>query len=271
MFFPDSIDLSESEKYILAIRLQAGSFSFVIHDPEKNDAYVFRETAFKNDISYLQQVQRTIFDLNFLTQTFLRTYVEIVSARQTLVPVEFFDPRQKNIYLEKAFIGDTGHTLSETIGKAGVELVYDLESELFEFLSRNLFAPIFTHHTASLMRLFNVDSGKAELFSRMHLYFSGEQMDIMVIRGGKIQLLQSFTKDSEPDLFYFVMNIWKSMEMDQLNDRLFISGENEKHASLLPLFSKYIRHVEQRGMPSEAFLLGEEAQKTPIDLLALLL
>ncbi|MBP1617805.1 MAG: hypothetical protein H6Q14_1632 [Bacteroidetes bacterium] len=274
MFFPDTIDLSESEKYVLAVRLQTGSFSFAIYQPGKNDAYVYRGTSFKSDIPYLQQLKRTIFDLNFLTQAFLRTWVEIVSPRHTLVPTLFFDPKEKDNYLDKTFSVEKGQdqVLSEGIGLDNdKQLVFDVDKDVYEFLSRNLFSPVFTHHVASLQRLFNLNSGKTELFSRMYLYFSGNQVDVFVTRNGEIQTIQSFTNESEQNLLYFVINIWKAFDMSQLNDRLFLSGDSNKYGKLIPLFSKYIQYVEQKGAPSEAFLLGDDAVKTPIDLLALLL
>ena len=105
----------------------------------------------------------------------------------------------------------------------------------------------------------------------MYLYFSDKQADVLVTRNGEIQTLQSFTDESDQDLLYFVINIWKSLNMNQLEDRLYLSGDSSKYAKLTPLLSKYIQYVEQKGAPSEAFLLGDDASKTPIDLLALLL
>lgn len=270
MFFPETIDLSEPEKYVLTIRLQTGKFSFAVFLPEKNDTFVYRETSFRTDIPYLQQVQRTIFDLNFLTQPFLRTWVEIVSPRYTFVPKTFFDIKEKEIYLKKTFSGECGQVLHESIG-SDKELVFDIDKELYEFLSRSLFSPNFVHHTSPLIRLFNLNNERPELFSRMYLYLSGDQFDVFVTRNGEIQTAQSFTNETDQDLLYFVMNIWKAFEMNQFNDRLFLSGDEIRYNKLIPLFSKYIQHVEQKGSPSEAFLLGEDALETPTDLLALLL
>ena len=272
MFFPETIDLSESEKYVLAIRLQTGKFSFAIFMPGQNDAYAYRETSFSSDTPYLQQVQRTIFDLNFLTQTFLRTWVEIVSPRYTIVPKSYFNSKEKELYLSKTFSEECGQVLSESVGlNTDKELVFDVEKELYEFLSRNLFSPIFVHHTSPLIKFFKLNSGKPELYSRMYLYLHNDQIDVFVTRNGEILTAQSFAGEKEQDLLYFVMNIWKSAGMNQLTDRLFLSGEDEKTGRLIPLFSKYIQFVEQKGAPSESFLLGQDAQKTPIDLLALLL
>lgn len=272
MFFPDTIDLSESEKYILAIRLEAGNFSFAIYQPGKKDAYAFRGTSFKSDTSYLQQVKRTIFDLNFLTQAFRRTWVEIVSPRYTVVPTLLFDSKEKDNYLDKTLSGKPGQVLCEAIGfDNDKQLVFDMDKEVYEFLSRNLFSPVFTHHVSPLQRFFNLNNGRIELFSRMHLYFSGDQVDLFVTRNGETQTMQSFTNTSEQDLLYYVINVWKSLDMNQLEDRLFLSGDSSKYPKLTQLLSKYIQYVEQKGAPSEAFLLGDDAVKTPIDLLALLL
>ena len=273
MFFPEAIDLSESEKYILVIRLQGKHFSFAIHQPGRNDAYIYRSTVFSEKSPYLQQVQRTIFNLNFLTQPYLQTWVEIVSPHYTLVPSEFYDSKAKENYLTKAFFGEQqGHILSETVGlETDQQLIFDVDMDLYDFLSRSLFSPTFTHHTKSLHRLFTMNSGNTELFSRVHLYFSEDQTDVLVTKNGKIQTIQSFTNQSEQDLLYFVMNLWKTLDLDQMNDRLFLSGSSEKYAKLTPLLSKFIQYVEQKGAPSEAFLLGEDAVKTPIDLFPLLL
>jgi hypothetical protein len=272
MFFPEAIDLSESQKYVLVVRLEPESFSIAIRQPDKNDAYAYHSIPLKKDISYLQQVECAIFDLNFLTQSFARTWVEVVSPRYTLVPTLFFDPKQKDSYLSKTFSGKPGKVLSENIGLDNdKQLVFDVDKEVYEFLSRNLFSPVFTHHVSPLQHFFNLNSGKTELFSRMYLYFWEAEVDVFLTRNGEIQTIQSFTNQSDHDLLYFVINIWKSFDMNQLNDRLFLAGDSDKYGTLIPLFSKYIQYVEQKGAPSEAFLLGEDAVKTPLDLLALLL
>lgn len=270
MFFPDSIDLSQPENYVLSIRLQEGNFSFSINLPGQNDVYAFRETSFKSDILYLEQVKRTIFDLNFLTQNFQRTYVQLVSPHYTLVPSKFFDDTDKKLFIEKTASYLIGQVLSEETLN-GDFLVFDMEKGLYEFLSRNLFSPVFTHHTTSLRRLYNLGHGKMEIFSRVHLYFSGNQVDVFAVKNGTLAVMQSFVGQSENNLLYYVMNIWKRLEFDQLNDRLFVSGDSEKYEHMIPHFNKYIQFVEPKGVPSESYLKGEEAIKTPIDLLALIL
>lgn len=272
MFFPETIDLSESEKYTLTVRLQAGSFSFAIYQPGRNDAYVYRGTTFSGNSSYLQQVQRTIFNTSFLSLGYLRTKVEIVSPSYTLVPNQFYDVKEKEHYWNKTSTRANGQILSEPIGmNKEKQLVFEIDRDLYDFLSRNLFSPTFTHHITALEHYFDIDNGRTDLYSRMYIYFSGDQVDILVSRNGQIQTIQSFVGESDQDLFFFAMNIWKATGMDQLNDKLYLSGESYKYGKLIPLFSRFVQHVEQKGAPSEGFLLGEDAIKTPIDLFPLIL
>ncbi|MFT4072843.1 MAG: DUF3822 family protein [Dysgonamonadaceae bacterium] len=271
MFFPDSIDLSETEKYILALRIQADSFSFAIRNPEVSNGYVYRQTAFNPDTSYIQQVQKTIFDLSFLTQSFKQIWVEMVSTRFSLVPEEFYDTKHREYYLEKTLHGDTGYVVSERLETEQTRILFDMDKEVYEFLSRNLSSPTFTHHISSLAKICNSHPGKTELFSKMFLYFHDGQMDVVVIRNGKTLFAQSFTDKKNANLFYHTMNIWKACEMNQLNDRLFLMGDMQAYGELQPLFCKYIQFVNAKGIPSEAFLLGQDAQQTPFDLFGILL
>lgn len=274
MFFPQSISLSDAEQYTLAIRLSAEHFSFAIRNPLVPNGYVYRETSIEKDIPRLDQIEKTIFDLTFLTQRYAQTWVQVVSPHYTLVPSDFFESKGREAFFptspQKTDNQETV-TLSDTSSSTRNEVLFQMEQAEYEFLSRHLFSPRFTHHTASLLRLWKGEAPHFEPFARMHLHFVAGQMDIAVFREGRLIAFQPVKQDSVQNLFYFAMNLWSACRLQQLHDRIFVSGDTDAYTPLLPLLGRYVQHVETKGAPCETFLMGQDATQTPYDLFGLLL
>ena len=63
---------------------------FSISDPETKENYCLRETSFSMSDNLLANIQRIIFDFNFLTQEFKQTNVIFVSSSYDLIPARYF-------------------------------------------------------------------------------------------------------------------------------------------------------------------------------------
>ncbi|MDH6308340.1 hypothetical protein M2451_001037 [Dysgonomonas sp. PFB1-18] len=269
MFLPDSIDLGQSEKYILTIRLTPAGFMFSISDPGNGKNYCLRETTFSLKDNSLSDIQRIIFDLNFLTQEFKQTNVIIVSKDYELIPADYYNGKKQPDFYDLTHTSKAGHLLSGLIVKQDVIVSYSVEEEIHNFLSRNLWDPHFFHHSHLMIDFFAEKGHLMGPTPRMYLYFHDGYMDVVCFAGQK--LIHSLTYESEPaaNQLYFILKLWEGCGFDQLTDYLFIAGTAEE--LLVAQLREYIKNIEFINTPSEVYLWNEDAQRAPLDILTLAL
>lgn len=94
MFLPENIDLAQSEKYILSIRLTPDGFSFCIFSSFDKSVFHFQETNFSKNLSLIENIKKTFFEVNFFSQPFQKALVTIVSPRYTTVPDAYFEKKR---------------------------------------------------------------------------------------------------------------------------------------------------------------------------------
>jgi len=265
MFLPETIDLGQSEKYILSIRIGSNSFMFSISEPGGGKSYCLRETTFLEGSNNLDNIQRIIFDLNFLTQRFKKTNVIIVSKNYDLVPASYFDKKEKEHLYDLTHSNKGDHIASGYIEGEDIITLFNIEENIFGFLSRNLWTPQFYHHSNLLINFFERRNRKNS--SSMYINFHNNFMDIICFTDTK--LVHSLTYENEPvnNQLYFILKLWEKCGFNQIEDYIYISGNTDKF--IVSRLSDYIKNIEFINAPSEIHLWNEDAQRAPLDLLVL--
>ena len=59
MFLPENIDLAQSEKYTLSIRLMPDGFSFCIFSPADKSVFHYQEKTFSKNLSLIENIEKT--------------------------------------------------------------------------------------------------------------------------------------------------------------------------------------------------------------------
>lgn len=269
MFLPENIDLGQSEKYVLSIRVKPNGFMFSISEPGVDKSYCLRETTFSIGDNLQSNIQRIIFDLNFLTQEFKQTNVIIVSSAYEMIPASYLETKEKEHLYNFTNTEKAGHVLSGLIEKQDTVILFNLEKEIYEFLSRNLWNPHFFHHSNLLINYFEDKGKNFDKASTMYLNFHDDFMDIFCFSGAK--LIHSLTYENEPAInqIYFILKLWEKCGFDQLTDSIYIAGKPDE--LIIIRLQEYIKHIEHLNIPSEIYLWNEDAQKAPLDLLTLAL
>lgn len=272
MFLPDNIDLGQSEKYILIIRISPEKFAYSIHEPRIGGDFCYREESISKETGLLNEVQRIIFDFNFLTQKFKQTNVLLVSNEYELVP---------QYLIEKDKIQDlynfTHHKKSTRVIQSSEKIqdnivLFGFDEELYKFLVRSLFNPQFYHHSFFIMKYVDGKSHALSNSAKMFLNFHDNIVDIICYsKASRIQHILSLQNESEYNQVYHILNIWDKCCFDQKQDTLYIlENSANKSESVINILKDYIKNIETIGAPNELeFLNTEENMQAPIDLLIL--
>ena len=209
MFLPESIDLGQSEKYVLSIRIKPTGFMFSIYEPGNEANYCLRDTTFSVTDGLLNNIQRIIFELNFLTQEFKQTNVIIVSKEYDLVPATYHSEKDKVNMYNFAHVDKAGHIISSLFREQDIVTLFNVDKAIFEFLSRNLWNPQIFHHSNLLGNFFEEKGKLTGNTAKMYLNFHENFLDIFCFSGQT--LIHSLTYENEPiaNQIYFILKVWE--------------------------------------------------------------
>lgn len=241
---------------------------FSLTEPNVGKNYCLRGTKFDNaNESLLESVQKIIFELNFLTQQFKQTNVIFVEPQYKLVPSQLIDSKQKEIAFDFSSVKKDSFILSNEIANYKVNNIYKANQEIHNFLLRSLFNPQFYNHITPLIYLFEGRAKSTSIHRKMYLNLHDNLVDIVCFAGHKLLLAVTYEYLSEQEKIYYILKIWESLKFEQLTDFLFIAGELEEE--VLEVLRDYIKNIERVASPSEIFIWHADAQKAPLDLIAL--
>lgn len=269
MFLPVSIDIDHSEKYILSIRITDKGLKFSISEPGDGKNYCLRETAFSPELSVLENVKRIVFELSFFALEYKEVNVIYVSPDYDIVPTEFYDLKHSKELYKMVHTQDCDHVQACKQAKQDVLTVFGMKAELYEFLSRNLCNPQFTHHASLLIDYLSEKGKNIGLTSKMFVCFHGGLCDILCYTQSGLKHCTTLVEEQSINQTYFILKAWEQSGFDQYKDDFYIVGDADE--DLVSELSKYIKNIETMGVPSEVFLWNEDALNAPIDLLSLAL
>lgn len=267
MFLPESIDLAHSEKYVLSIRLKPNGFMFSIADPENPKIYCLRETTFSEKENLLTNVQRIVFELSFLTQEYKQTNIVIVSKNYDLIPADYFDKKEMIDLYNFTHFDKANHVLTALYDLQDVVMLYGIDRDLYDFLLRSLWNPTFHHHTSLLNNLFEKRNKVKYNTAGIYLNFHDNLMDVFCFSGSKLLHCLTYENEPEGNLVYFVLKLWERFGFDQLRDCIYITGQASD--SVIEKLEIYVSNVERFDILNGRHLQNEDAEKVPLDLLAL--
>lgn len=269
MFLPDNIDLAHSERYNLSIRLAPNGFSFLIFNPADPSQLHFQETGLSSSLLYIDNIKKLIFDLGFFSQPFNKTSVTVVSAGYTLLPTEFFDSKQIKEIFNFNFHNPKGVVLSDSSSNGEYHTIFNLDEELYSFLTRHLYGPLFHHHTSLLLELFEGLQSKSP---KGHCFIDFHDNLITLISFSRNQLksANSFEATNHHDTSYYIMSLWEKLEFDQNLDLLHLSGDWESQKESIQDLKQLIRNVRKVELQPKAALSSELKKEMPTDMIAAL-
>jgi|SRR5690554_1099859 len=310
MFLPENIDLANSEKYNLSIRLAPDGFSFCIYNYTDTPVFFFQETSLGNKLSYVESIKKIVFDLGFFSNSFNKSSVIVVSPYYTLIPEKFFDSKSIKDIFDFNFHNQAGVVLSEKSLDGEFHILFNMNEELHSFLSRHLFNPTIHHHSTSLIQSFinlkedsnhfedslnqnesendhisensdqinrfdKIDDYKKDISGNANnkdcfLDFHNDYFTVVCLSGNQLLTANTFTETNFSNISYYIMGIWDKLGFDQNTDNLFISGKSDSKVYVENELSNLIRNIEHIRLEPRITLTDEQKVIVPTDLIATL-
>ena len=246
MFLPDFIDLAQSEKYSLSIRLAPNGFSFLIFLTSDKSVYYYNKREYSNSLSVSENIKKIFFESSLFTHPFNSIIVSIVSPRYTMIPESFFDKEMVVDLFNFNFHGEHGKVMHNSID-SDIEIVFDMEKEIYSFLHRSLWNPKFTSLMSQLIP-FCKSYGEIKR-KRFFIFLEEDISTIICFDGDTLLSANSFIDLEEDDITYNIVNIWDKHQFDQNEDLLYISSTTDNNINLTSTLKQLINNVETIKLP----------------------
>ncbi|WP_101689672.1 DUF3822 family protein [Dysgonomonas massiliensis] len=266
MFIPETIDLGKSENYNLVIRIKDDEFMFSIADAEHPDNRFVSGTEFSQD-TLLSNIQRIIFDFNFLTQEFRSVSVIFVTPQYTIVPDKYFEEKERLDMYNAVSSVEAKSVLSCANKSQSSHTIFAVEKELCEFLKRSLCGPEFVHHISPLCELFSQQTSGKITSRRMYVNYHSGLMDVICVSDNSVEHSLTYKEQNIRTQLYFILKLWEQCGLDQSDDQLYIIGD--RPAMVDDVLSTYIEKICHFDKFDTLFFPNLGGKQVPVDLLAL--
>jgi hypothetical protein len=245
-----SLDRESTQKYHLSIQAELNGLSFCILDIEERKYLGLRNCGFGNIFSieeYLDRLAEVFKNDELLNLKYKSVSFIYLTQKSTLIPQSYFDKSDLKTYFR----------FNQSINELD-EINYNYLSEINAY---NVFAipnyianeaikwfgtmKLFHQATPFIKSIFEKDSDRVG--DCVYVNINNRFIDIAVASKEQLYLYNTFQYQNETDLLYFVLYIYKQLNLDTQKNKLLISGEqsdNTKYYNALKRYIKSIKYLE---------------------------
>ena len=238
-FIREKFDINSISKSILSIQVSLDGFSFVITTAEHQQYpdYIYINRIENNDSEKLTMALSSFrgFDL----KEFYAIRIIVHEAVFALVPDTFFDPKDINAYLNLNHPSIVNRKiLSNRITLANAVCIFSMDQKLYDLLKKKYPEAEFCHTSLPFCTMALNKSNDA-----CFIQCYEKSLELSIIKAQKLVLYNIFDLHDGNDIVYYVLNAYKSINLDPLIHPLFIAGILAKDAEAISIAEKYIKNI----------------------------
>ena len=261
---PDILTTGNSEKYTVSIRLCSDGLSFAGHIPSEKDSFFYTETEIDRTKPYIQAIKDIFFAHSFFSCTFKHTYVICANRQYTLVPENIFLEQQKERLMSFVFSSPEEKILYESLNELDSVILFGIQPKVYDFFSRSLINPIFTHAVTAQLTQWR-DRSLTAYPKQLYVALYKDTMDAACFYRESLLFINSFHVHDSADMLYYILYIWKQTGMDQQKDKLILFANTETYLALKEQLQTYLLQIEH--VPPR---LSDTGLEVPPDITALI-
>ncbi|HXB07821.1 MAG TPA: DUF3822 family protein [Puia sp.] len=140
--------------------------------------------------------------------------------------------------------------------------VYRISQELHHLLQQNFSAGKYWHYYSLMLKSFKMFDSTEQVDS-IKVIFYADKMVALVIREGKVHLMQTFLYHDSKDVAYHLLNICQQLGLDQQSVRLLVGGLIDKQSSLSTELHKYFLRIDFEEI-DESIKVTDELKELPL-------
>lgn len=264
-------EILHPEVWTLSLHLHKSCLKYAMYSRVEDNSLTFGTIDFAGTADrYVKEVETAIYDNPFFLSQFGSVSAMVDSDRFLIVPDEMAagDENACRRYYDFIYPDDHRIVASDSIPEAKATIVFGIEPELDSFLRRTFDNPPVCHCLSPMVRFFmQKDAYGAR--NKMYVFFNNGTVEIIALKNSALAFANFFLAEMPDDAFYFVMNAWTRCAFDAQTDEIYVVGDREMKAELLPRLRQYVKNVMQMVFPADLLKLGKDVMTAPFDLIIL--
>ena len=228
----------------LSIRVCSNGLSFCTYAPGQEEPFDYKVVEVNHTISLAANLKEALMNEPMLKQPYQRVNVLVATPHFTTVPVAAFQKEEVQDVYHLVFPKDTAqHVSYNVLRRSGIAIVFGMDKNIRQLLLDDFPRARFYASASTLIEFF----GEKSLFGpgkKMFAYLHEKEMTLYVFDQGRMLFVNTFDAVSVADLQYYILNVWKELGLDQVDDSLFVVGDMEERVTELSEKIKYfLLHV----------------------------
>lgn len=228
----------------LSIRLCTNGLSFCVYSPGSDTPFEYKVYDMNHTISLAANLKHALTNEPMLMQRYQRVNVLVSTTDITTVPVAYFDSSDiDDVYALNFPKARPQHVSYNVLRRSGIALIFGVERSVYQLLLDDYPNARFYASSSTLIEFFSAKSLGVNN-KKMYVYLHEKEITLYAFdHQGRILFVNSFSVTSVADMQYYILNVWQQLEFDQLDDSLFIVGDNDSRQDLNDKITYFLKKV----------------------------
>jgi len=243
----ETFDLNISSTYHLSIQAGLGGFSLCVLDSLRNKYIALKHISFNPPLRkdlFINKIKAILYSERILKKQYKRVFFSIISQESMLVPDQLFDKEKLAVYLSfNRELNDGDEIYYNKFRNTAAYNVFALPPELGVILNNHFKGINIYHHSTpfieNTLRVNRIRLQEKKVYINIHKAF----FDILVAGGDSILLYNSFQYRNSNDLIYFILYVYRQLDLSPETNGLIVCGEIAGNSKDFHMIKKYISHV----------------------------
>ena len=194
-------------------------------------------------ISLAANLKHALMTEPMLRQQYKRVNVLVTTSRCTTVPVALFKAEEINDIFTLNFPKESlQHITYNILRRSGVALVFGIDKRAYQLILDDFPRARFYTSASTLIELF-CEKSQSEANKKMYVYLHEKEMSIYIFDRDLLVFLNSYVTNDVSNMQYYALNVWQQMEMDQIDDSLYVVGDNDQREEFANKMQYFINNV----------------------------
>lgn len=234
--------MAKKQRLTMRIGRNQLSFSTIEMSDEGKARVVYEPYTVRSGVSMAANMREAFKTATLLGGTYQRVHV-MVDSPVLVVPIEVYDEACVTPLYDHSFLRDESHTVLPCV-------LPTLNAVALFAMSRDLRLVIDDHFAnakymcvaAPVWRHLQQRSYTG-LRRKLYGYFHDKRLDVFAFGQNRFKFYNTFDTSLPHDALYFLLYVWRQLQMDCENDELHIAGDIPDRESVLSELRRYVQRA----------------------------
>jgi hypothetical protein len=242
-----SLDRANTQNYHLSIQADLNGFSFCILDIKRRTYIGLRHYQFEKVYSiddYTDKLtavlnEDKLIDLQYKSSSFV-----YLTQKSTLIPESFFDKSNLKAYFQfNQSLNELDEIHYNFLSEINAYNIFAIPNYIVNEIVSHIENIILFHQATPFIKII-VKRGIDKENKCVYVNMNNKFIDIAVAARHSLFLYNTFQFQNENDLLYFILYIYKQLNLDTKKNKLLITGEQSDNIKYHNALKKYITTVK---------------------------